>query len=303
MPYGRNFRVRRKANSILDSTPSNEDSDVDAPVALNFKDVEEERIKREKNIKSAILASKKKGKEKSKAKNESRKSVAFSSQIESDGKVLKSSDEVERSEEFDKMDGDYEPEDLTDDDVNLNEFLNTSKEEKAKKSSLSADFSKEFGLADTFDFRKYLPKSILNECGNEVDVDTESDEELANAFIEGNYQEDSDDDDDEEPKSKKLEKKEKKKAHEAHPILSHIQPVGEKKRRRRGGRRFHKKYSAAPLIIIPSRQNTASMIRKRTETFIKERLFGASPKIRGPKRYTGEEEIARVKLQSRARRL
>ncbi|VDO14036.1 unnamed protein product [Rodentolepis nana] len=325
MSYGRKFRSRKLANPIPDPT-SNEDSDIDAPVALNFKDVEEERIKREKSIKSAILASKKKGKEKLKSKNESKKSVSFSLHTESSDKALKSSDKEERLEEFDKMVGDFESGDLNgddNDDIDLNEFLNNSKEKTAKKSSHSADFSNEFGLADTFDFRKYLPKSILNECGNEVDVDSESDEELANAFIEGNYQEASgplesrstffidllftfradSDDDDEEPKNKKLKAKEKKKIHESHPIPAQLQPAGVRKRGRRGGRRLHKKYSTAPLIIIPSRQNTASMIRKRTEAFIKERLFGASPKIRGPRRYTGKEEIARVSLQSRARRL
>ncbi|VDL59102.1 unnamed protein product [Hymenolepis diminuta] len=305
MRYGRNFRSRKKANPIPDPTPANEGSDFDEPVALNFKDVEQERIKMEKTIKSAIFISKKKGKEKSKAKDGSKKSVTFSLPTESNDKVLQSSDEEENAEEFDVTDAGCEQENRNDDDsdINLDEFLKAPKVKKAKKSTHIADVANEFDLSDTFDFRKYLPKSILNEYGKEVDVDSDSDEELANAFIEGQCKEESDDDDDEKPKSKKLKKDKKKKTQEARSISVSSHPGNEIKRRRRGGRRFHKKYLTMPRIIILSRQNTASMIRQRTEAFIKERLFGASPKMRGPRRYSGEEEIARVRLQSRARRL
>ncbi|KAM3188440.1 hypothetical protein ACTXT7_000266 [Hymenolepis weldensis] len=329
MHYGRIFKSRKKTNPIPDPIPPNEGSDFDEPVALNFKDVEQERIKMEKTIKSAIFISKKKVKGKSKAKNGSKKSVTFSLPAESDDKVLQSSDDEANAEEFDVMGDGCEQEDRNDNDsdINFDEFLKSPKVKRAKKSAHIADVANEFGLADTFDFRKYLPKSILSECGKEVDVDSDSDEELANAFIEGQCKEeaqiykrsslnkvnmlfdmpfifpDSDDDDDEELKGKKMKKDKKKKTQEARSIPTLFHPGNERKRRRRGGRRFHKKYLPMPRIIIPSRQNTASMIRQRTEAFIKERLFGASPKMRGPRRYTGEEEIARVRLQSRTRRL
>lgn len=186
------LQSRKKANPIPDPTPANEGSDFDEPVALKFKDVEQERIKMEKTIKSAIFISKKKAKGKSKAKDGSKKSVTFSLPTESNDKVLQSfDDEEEDVEEFDVTDGGCEQENRSDDDgdINFDEFLKAPKVKKAKKSTHVTDVANEFDLADTFDFRKYLPKSILNEYGKEVDVDSDSDEELANAFIEGQCKE------------------------------------------------------------------------------------------------------------------
>lgn len=112
---------------------------------------------------------------------------------------------------------------------------------------------------------------------------------------------DSEGDSDDEEASKKTKKSKKIEGKKSESLALKTNP--ERKGHRRGGRRFHKKYVAAPRIIIPSRQNTVALMRQRTQAFIKERLFGASPKVKAPKRYKNMEEFERARFQIKARHL
>ncbi|KAM7533755.1 hypothetical protein Aperf_G00000112724 [Anoplocephala perfoliata] len=294
----RNYKVRSKTVPPPESN-SKESSDDEAPVALHFKDVEQERIKTEKAIKDSILAAKKKARTKLRSKNESKKSVHFAFPTDSVENTF-TPPENEGSEGGMNEKDEFEGSGVEDEDVTLEDFVNDPKSKK-RPFAISTGSNDEFTLSETFDFRKYLPESMFNENGLAGGYSSDSDsEELADAFLEGNYRGDSDDDliENEESRNKKpkIEKKLKK---------TRTPPTGlgksELKRRRRGGRRLHKKYSAAPRVIILSRQNTAALIRQRTGAFVKERLFGSST-MRGPRRMT-KEEMDRCNLQLRARRM
>ena len=79
------------------------------------------------------------------------------------------------------------------------------------------------------------------------------------------------------------------------------------KRRRRGGRRYHKRYSAAPRVVILGHQDIATEIRQRADEFVNQRLFGVATangvkSFRTPKRMT-PEEMRQLAAKLKARRL
>ena len=80
-----------------------------------------------------------------------------------------------------------------------------------------------------------------------------------------------------------------------------------RKKRRRGGRRYRKRFSAAPRVVILSRQDSAAEIRQRADEFVNQRLFGAVDAngvkhFRAPKRMTSEE-MRQMAAKLKARKL
>nr|CDS23574.1 expressed conserved protein [Echinococcus granulosus] len=177
----------------------------------------------------------------------------------------------------------------------------------------TADNEDEFRLADTFDFRKYLPKNLLKEDAedisyldeNDVDLDFEE-EELGNAILEGGFGKDPEEscsDSDKQGKKMAFKKKQDIGSSEAPGVTN---SDCNKKRRRRGGRRYHKKCSTAPRVIILSGQDTANAIRRRADDFVNQRLFGITTSVgkppRAPRRMT-PQEMSQMAAKVKARRL
>lgn len=147
--------------------------------------MEQKRIKTEKAIKASILAAKKKSKTKSKSKDKS-VNFAFPADLVKNKLTLTENEEIEKK--MNEIDEKFEGSGADDGDVILEEFVNEPKSKKRPVAKATND-NNEFKLSDTFDFRKYLPESIFNEDGNDEGNGSEfdSEEELANAFLEGNY--------------------------------------------------------------------------------------------------------------------
>ncbi|VDL89394.1 unnamed protein product [Schistocephalus solidus] len=135
----------------------------------------------------------------------------------------------------------------------------------------------EFHLADTFDFRQYLPKEMLTEDkeeeneqgGSDDDADFEE-EELSRAIMEGYI--DSDEGYHGSDEQRPVRKSKKARVDKVKSTVNSQEP---KPVNRRGGRRVRKKYSAVPRVVILDRTGTEA-VRSRTDAFVTERLFSSN---------------------------
>ncbi|KAL7061998.1 hypothetical protein AAHC03_01767 [Spirometra sp. Aus1] len=225
-------------------------SEDDEPVALTFREQARQRSKTEEATRASVQASKKRAKQARRAKLQSKTPNA---------EALEDALQLP------------EP---------LSESVEEGPPEPPTKKSRSRDCD-EFHLADTFDFRQYLPKEMLMEDKEEEDEQGGSDgeadfeeEELSRAIMEGYI--DSDEGYHGSDEQRPVKKGKKTRVDNVKPTVS---PQEAKPANRRGGRRVRKKHSAAPRVIILGRTDTET-VRQRTDAFVTQRLF--SPNANGP---------------------
>lgn len=157
------------------------DFDDDAPVSLSFKAQAVQRAKSEKEANSFIQLTK----QKAKARRRARQMVEGSGQHFPPAYSTEERAEGTPGECNATEIGTSNP---------LHGLASGKLKTKRRRSTKTADNEDEFGLADTFDFRKYLPQSILNEDvedtnyldKNDADLDFEE-EELGKAIMEGGF--------------------------------------------------------------------------------------------------------------------
>uniref|UniRef100_A0A0V0J1N9 Uncharacterized protein n=1 Tax=Schistocephalus solidus TaxID=70667 RepID=A0A0V0J1N9_SCHSO len=219
-------------------------SEDDAPVALSFREQARQRSKTEEATRASVQALKKRAKQARRAKIESKTR-------------------------------DAEP---LEDAMQLPEPLLEPTEDDSsgikKRKSRDCD---EFHLADTFDFRQYLPKEMLTEDkeeeneqgGSDDDADFEE-EELSRAIMEGYI--DSDEGYHGSDEQRPVRKSKKARVDKVKSTVNSQEP---KPVNRRGGRRVRKKYSAVPRVVILDRTGTEA-VRSRTDAFVTERLFSSN---------------------------
>ncbi|VDK32517.1 unnamed protein product [Taenia asiatica] len=276
----------------------------DEPVSMTFKAQAVQRAKSEKAANSFIQITK----QKAKAKRRARQMVEGLGQHSTHVCSMEETADLQKAKE---TPGECDFTEIETDNP-LPKLASGKPKTRRRRNTKTADNEDEFGLADTFDFRKYLPQSLLNKDAdtnyldeNDADLDFEE-EELGKAILEGGFGrglEERCHDSDEQDKERISTKKRNVGSPEA-PGAKNLDC--DRKRRRRGKRRYHKQYSAAPRIIIFSRQDTANAIRRRADGFVNQRLFGTETGVgkvsRGPNRMT-PQDMSKMAAKLKARRL
>ncbi|VDN09147.1 unnamed protein product [Dibothriocephalus latus] len=248
------YRWFQPSNRQSDDDLKLKKSTDDAPVALSFQEQARQRSKTEEATRASVQALKKRAKEARRAKLESKtRNVAepLEDALQLPESIVESNEEEEEE----------------------------SSEPLTKKGKFKD--CDEFHLADTFDFRQYLPKEMLEEDKEEEDEQVGSDdeadfeeEEMSRAIMEGYIDSDEGYHGSDEQRPVKKGKKAKLDKAKATVDSQETKPAN-----RRGGRRVRKKHSAVPRVVILDRTGTEA-VRARTDAFVTERLF--SPDAKGP---------------------
>ncbi|VDM34259.1 unnamed protein product [Hydatigera taeniaeformis] len=171
----------------------------------------------------------------------------------------------------------------------------------------------EFGLMDTFDFRKYLPQNFLGGGAEDMNSFDENDaylgfeeKELGNAILKGGFAKDPEESchGTEEQDEKMILKKKQSVILSKTPGVTGLGSI--MKKRLLGSRHNRKQNYATQRIVILSQQDTASLIHQRADAFVNQRLFdtvlGVGKPFRTPSRMS-PQDVSRMAAKLKARKL
>ncbi|KAL5112042.1 hypothetical protein TcWFU_004848 [Taenia crassiceps] len=269
----------------------------DAPVSSTFQAQAAQRAKSEKEANSFIQITK----QRAKAKRRARQTADGLGQRSVPAYSVQETSEPQQTEETPE---EYNTTGIESDNP-LPDLVSGKPRTKRRRETKTANNEDEFGLADTFDFRKYLPQSLLNKDADKKTLDLDfEEEELGKAILEGGF------DNDLEERCHGGDEQGEKRASKKRNIGLSKAPGSknidcDKKSRRSGGRRYQKHYSAAPRVIVLNRQDTAISIRRRADGFVNQRLFGTETGVSkasgAPSRMT-PQDMSQMAAKLRARR-